>query len=351
MNKFGLYGTLPAFQDGLIAGLQSRSPWRLEGFSDITKVYCLPFISRLPSATPVKAHAILFRITNMAANFWNSTHYRNWLRKVDDVYQMSLAVIKRDQSFFRDDEPNSIKIIYSQAISTLAEKSKLRQRVAATAIVYFRRFFARNAVRDHDPRLIAPVALYLAAKAEEHSLPAKIVVAEMQSNYLGDHTFPYTVAHVYDYEFKMIAALEFDLIIYHPYRPMLQYCSDASMTDLLSGAWPILNDSYSTDACLRYPPYLIAIACIFMAATMQDRDLTDWLKKLNIDLQDLGDVTQYLSSLYVNPSPTRFSNGFIERINNKLHSHFASKIQSIPASVSKKPPSSSRPKMSSKVAD
>lgn len=95
----------------------------------------------------------------MAANFWNSTHYRNWLRKVDDVYQTSLAVMKRDQPKFREDELNSIKVIYSQIISQLAEKSKLRQRVAATAIVYFRRFFARNSVREHDPRLIAPVAL------------------------------------------------------------------------------------------------------------------------------------------------------------------------------------------------
>lgn len=265
---------------------------------------------------------------------------------------MSLAVMKRDQSLFREEELNSIKIIYSQLISTLAEKSELRQRVAATAIVYFRRFFARNAFRDHDPRLIAPVALYLAAKAEEHSLPAKIVVAQMLPIYVGDHTYPYTVAHVYDYEFKMIAALEFDLIIYHPYRPMLQYCSDAGMTDLLSSAWPILNDSYRTDACLRYPPYLIAIACIYIAGTLQDRDLTDWLKKLNIDLQELGDVTQYLSTQYVNPnSTTRYSNSYMERINNKLHSHFGSKIPTIPSSVSKKPPYSSRPKMSSKVAD
>lgn len=159
----------------------------------------------------------------------------------------------------------------------------------------------------------------------------------MSSIYAADHSYPYSVAHVYDYEFKMIAALEFDLIIYHPYRPMVQYCSDAAMTDLLATSWPILNDSYRTDACLRYPPYLIAIACIFIAATLQDRDLTDWLHKLNIDLQELGDITQYLSSLYVNPSPIRSTGAHVERLNNKLHSHFGSKILSVPT-VSKKPP-------------
>ena len=60
---------------------------------------------------------------------------------------------------YKEDELHSIKAIYAQTISTLAKNSKLRQRVAATAIVYFKRFFARNAVRDHDPRLIAPVSL------------------------------------------------------------------------------------------------------------------------------------------------------------------------------------------------
>lgn len=173
----------------------------------------------------------------------------------------------------------------------------------------------------------------------------------MSSLYTGDHPYPYTVAHVYDYEFKMIASLDFDLIIYHPYRPLVQYCSDSSMTDLLTSAWPILNDSYRTDACLLYPPYLIAIACIFIAGTLQDRDMKEWLQKLNIDLQELGDVTQYLSSLYVNPNPIRATGSHVEIINNKLHFHFGPKIQSVPAVMSKKPPSSSRPKIPSRTVD
>ncbi|KAI0559154.1 Cyclin [Gracilaria domingensis] len=231
------------------------------------------------------------------------------------------------------------------------KKSKTTLRVAATAIVYYRRFFARNAVRDHDPRLIAPVALYLAAKAEEHTLAAKIVVQQMTEIYHADHAYPYTVAHVYDYEFKLIAALEFDLIIYHPYRPMIQYCADASFHDLVTAAWPILNDSYRTDACLRYPPYLIAIACIYIAGTLQNREMTSWVKKINIDLQELADITQYLSVTYANPNTLRPSGPQAERINNKLQSHFGPKIQNIQSGISKKPPSSSRPKMSLKLAD
>ncbi|CAN8070348.1 unnamed protein product [Agarophyton chilense] len=287
----------------------------------------------------------------MAANFWNSTHYRHWLRRVDEVYKQADAMMKKDQSAFKEEEQNSIKVIYSQIISALAMNSNLRQRVAATAIVYYRRFFARNAVRDHDPRLIAPVALYLAAKAEEHTLQAKIVVQQMVELYQADHPYPYTVGHVYDYEFKLIAALEFDLIIYHPYRPMIQYCAEASFHDLVTAAWPILNDSYRTDACLRYPPYLIAIACIYIAGTLQDREMTSWVKKMNIDLQELADIIQYLSVIYANPNTIRTSGPQVERINNKLQTHFGPKIQLAPISLSKKPPSSSRPKISLKVVE
>lgn len=173
----------------------------------------------------------------------------------------------------------------------------------------------------------------------------------MADIYQADHPYPYSVIHVYDYEFKLIAALEFDLIIYHPYRPMIQYCADASFHDLVTAAWPILNDSYKSDACLRYPPYLIAIASIYIAGTLRDREMTNWVKKMNIDLQELADIIQYLSALYANPSIIRTSGPQVERINNKLQSHFATKIQNAQSGLAKKPPSSSRPKMSLKLAE
>lgn len=191
---------------------------------------------------------------------------------------------------------------------------------------------------------------YLAAKAEEHNLPAKIVIAQMLAMYIGDHQYPYTAAHVYDYEFKLIAALEFDLIIFHPYRPMLQYCTDGGLSDLLATAWPIVNDSYRTDASLRYPPFLIAAASIYMAAVTKDRNINDFLKKLNIEFQELADVVQYLSATYINPSRSRYGNDVIERINNRLQVHFGPKIQAIPSSVPKKPPSS-RPRVTSKAIE
>ena len=95
----------------------------------------------------------------------------------DDVRVFcSLLCIFRDQPLFSEEELHRIKVIYTLTISALAKKANLRQRVAATAIVYFKRFYVRNSVRDHDPRLIAPVSLVSATATLLSSFPASPIV-------------------------------------------------------------------------------------------------------------------------------------------------------------------------------
>lgn len=52
-------------------------------------------------------------------------------------------------------------------MQVLGEQLKLRQQVIATAIVYFKRFYARNSFKCVDPLLLAPTAIFLASKVEE----------------------------------------------------------------------------------------------------------------------------------------------------------------------------------------
>lgn len=288
----------------------------------------------------------------MAANFWVSSHHKNWLRNSDGLVSAARHTVARDSSLLLEDEIARAKVLYCRLVCELAAKAGLRQRVAATACVYFKRFYIRHCFKDHDPRLIAPTALYLAAKVEEHTLPAKAIIAHSVSLYPRnlDHAFPYTLSHIYDYEFKLIAALDFDLIIYHPYRPLVQYCSDAQYTDLLSTAWPILNDSYLTDACLLYPPYLTAIACIFLAGTLADRDMRPWVATLSVSNQDIHDLSQHLAAMYSSqmlapPVDTAADDLLVK----KLHVHFKNRLSgggggAGPAAGpgSKRPPSGSK---------
>jgi len=56
--------------------------------------------------------------------------------------------------------------------------------------------------------------------------------------------------------------LGYDLIVFHPYRPVVQYLQELKLTDCMQTAWELLNDSYRTDLCLLHPPYLIAIGVV-----------------------------------------------------------------------------------------
>uniref|UniRef100_A0A7S1XES2 Cyclin-like domain-containing protein n=2 Tax=Compsopogon caeruleus TaxID=31354 RepID=A0A7S1XES2_9RHOD len=262
----------------------------------------------------------------MAANFWASTHNSNWLQKAALLLQEESAMRLKDRELFSVDELVRIRVGFAQFISTLAKKSNLRQRVVATACVYFKRFYLRNAYRDHDPRLIAPAALYLAAKTEEHTVQAKAVISQVNAMYKADHSYPYGVRDLYEYEFRIIAELDFDLLVFHPYRPLTQLCSEIDgMKECLQTAWAILNDSYRTDVCLVYPPYIVAIACLFMAASVLDKYPEQWIQRINVSARDLISVVRTISDLYAPASVQQTGPRFIEKIHRKLQDHFSNK--------------------------
>ena len=48
-------------------------------------------------------------------------------------------------------------------------------RVAATACVYFRRFYLKENFCEYDPRLVGPACLFLACKSEESQVQAKVL--------------------------------------------------------------------------------------------------------------------------------------------------------------------------------
>jgi cyclin C len=68
-----------------------------------------------------------------------------------------------------------------QVISKLGKKLLLRQRVIATATVFFRRFYLKNSYCETDPFIVIAACCYVAAKAEESPAHIKNVVTEARS--------------------------------------------------------------------------------------------------------------------------------------------------------------------------
>ena len=72
-------------------------------------------------------------------------------------------------------------------IGKLGKKLSLKQRVIATATVFFRRFYLKNAYCDTDPFIVIAACCYVAAKAEESPVHIKNVVSEARSLFSSEY--------------------------------------------------------------------------------------------------------------------------------------------------------------------
>lgn len=46
----------------------------------------------------------------------------------------------------------------------------------------------------------------------------------------------------------------------------------------------IVNDTYKMDLILVHPPHLIALACIYIASAVREKDTTVWFEELHVDM-------------------------------------------------------------------
>lgn len=235
----------------------------------------------------------------MAANFWGSSQCRKLLEQ-DEIGHVFPADQENGMS---PEDAKIIKIHMSEYIQSLAQHVKVRQRVVATAIAYFRRVYTRKSFVEYDPRLVAPTCLYLASKAEESTVQAKLLIFYMKKA----RTFPqekcsYEVPDILHMEMRLLEALDFYLIIYHPYRSLIQLLQDAGITEMTKVTWSLVNDLYKTDLILMYPPFMIALACIFVASAFQDKDTLAWFEELRVDMHVIKSITMEIFDFYENYS-------------------------------------------------
>ncbi|KAI8984896.1 cyclin-like protein [Trametes punicea] len=226
----------------------------------------------------------------MATDFWSSSHYKRWI-----VDRATLRQARSDDLQYVDNPEHLafLNIFFANLISRLGKKLQLRQRVVATATVFFRRFYVKNSYCETDPFIVAAACCYVAAKAEESPVHIKTVVSEARVLFgeYGIKTFPSDNSKLAEMEFYLVDELECDLTVFHPYRILMNLvgkgacaATDAETGEAedgprywgtgegkleLSGpavqtAWFIINDTYRSELCLLYPPHMIAIAAIYL---------------------------------------------------------------------------------------
>jgi hypothetical protein len=75
----------------------------------------------------------------MAANFWLSSHCKNWLLDRDTV----LGSNAKDSELFTPKQLNSLRLYFIHQIQVLGKSLKFRPRVIGSAVVFFRRFYLK----------------------------------------------------------------------------------------------------------------------------------------------------------------------------------------------------------------
>ncbi|CAI5473943.1 unnamed protein product [Closterium sp. Yama58-4] len=246
----------------------------------------------------------------MAAKFWQSSHSKQLL---EPGAVARLLHAEDDRMGLSPSDVRLVKLHMCDHLAVLAHRLNLRQRQAHrlspppwTASHHL----APKSFAEVDPRLAAPAALYVAAKAEECTVQAVKLVHRMKSHacMCGHGAMGYEVKDVLAMEMRLLQALSFNLIVFHPYRPLTtRYLEDVSRAlnlsanvkeDFAQMAWSMVNDSFKTDLSLCHPPFIIALACIHLVALMRHQPLLPWLEGLRVDVHRVRAVSTALLDLY-----------------------------------------------------
>jgi len=241
----------------------------------------------------------------MAGNFWESSHCAQWVLDKTDLMKERA----NDLSVLTDEEYQKIFIFYASFIQMLGEQLKLRQQVIATATVFFKRFYAKNSLNTVDPLLMAPTCVFLASKVEEFGVISNTKLINTCSSIIKNHLnyafpgieFPYRTQMILECEFFLLENMDCCLVVFQPYRPLVQYCQDLGPgleDQLLPVAWKFVNDSFRSDVCLLYPPFKVALACLHMASCLLGKDLRGWFSELSVDMDKVQEITKHLLYVY-----------------------------------------------------
>lgn len=303
----------------------------------------------------------------MASSFAESSH-RKWLQSLQnpesnraDVEQLSLASSSSSSSSSSADERRRkakedvrlMKVNYIMLLHALGKQLRLRQSVTATGMVYFWRFYVKHSfcsefqVKEESstsllfgrPDYVAPACLSLACKVAECPLPSTGVLLAALQAVVSAGSLHYGIVSLNEsmmkvilkHEFLVLEALNCDLILFHPYEYLTRNMevfankfsgfSNEEVNDCLQLSWNITNDSFRTDACLRYAPSIIALAALYIAATKlrfweKGREVAQYWERIDADITRVKQCAADILNMYARG--VSLNVGQLNRIATKL---------------------------------
>mmetsp|Transcript_2966 Transcript_2966/g.8963 ORF Transcript_2966/g.8963 Transcript_2966/m.8963 type:complete len:194 (+) Transcript_2966:1683-2264(+) len=171
----------------------------------------------------------------MSANFWKGSQCASWML---DEAVLDRAKAK-DASFLSADNQTALTYLFADVIRSLGDELKLRQQVVATATIYFKRFYHKNSWTSIQPYLMAQTCIYLATKVEECG-PIQARRVQAVGGKIADKFLPlvlqprgavFHTTEIIECEFFLVQAMECCLIVFHPYRSLVEYATESKTAD------------------------------------------------------------------------------------------------------------------------
>uniref|UniRef100_A0AC34R2Z9 Cyclin-like domain-containing protein n=1 Tax=Panagrolaimus sp. JU765 TaxID=591449 RepID=A0AC34R2Z9_9BILA len=250
----------------------------------------------------------------MAGNFWKSSHFEQWILDKQDLLRERASDLKT----LSEDEYQQVMIYFVNYIHILVHEAHVvnapRQQMAATASLYFRRFYARRSLKDIDPFLVAHTCLFLSTRVEElgpistskffagialtsKTRPWFPVIAEAD---IKNH-----MRLINEVEFYLLEVMDCCLIVYHPHRTLTKIIQDMTKDqqrekEVISDSWKIANDALRSDVCLLYPPHQIAVAALITAVVMNNRQeaFLNLFQETSTDYDAISDISSQIIASY-----------------------------------------------------
>ena len=212
----------------------------------------------------------------MAANYWTSTQRRFWHFSPSQLVSIRSALITQNAaavSQYPISDPRHILIFLKDQLLRLSRRLQSRQQCLATTLVYIHRYLLTHSLQTFNPYLLLTTAFYLASKTEESPHHIRFVFGEARQ--FWPEFVPGDVSRIGEMEFSLISEMRSQLIIWHPYRSLMELKGPEKegglelSNDEVGMAWSIINDSYLTDLPLTCAPHTIAVMAIFLAVAFQ----------------------------------------------------------------------------------
>nr|AAU93531.1 cyclin H-1 [Zea mays] len=170
------------------------------------------------------------------ADFRTSTQRERWIFQSHDLYgttRLNVDLLDGSVSYpesmpdhvegssvgkasFLGKRKQWTRVFYEQKIQEVCAAFKFPHKIQATAIIYFKRFYLQWSVMEHQPKHIMLTCVYASCKVEENHVSAE----ELGKGIQQDHQI------ILNNEMILLKTLDFDLIVYAPYRSIEGFIDD-----------------------------------------------------------------------------------------------------------------------------